>query len=174
MGRRHQDCRHQDAAVSARVNQTLKLNVNGRECTLEADPDAPLLDTLRNDLGLMAARYGCGAGACGACHVLVDGFAVPACETPLWSVAGKAVVTVEGLGTPEAPHVLQRAFIAEQAMQCGYCTSGILVSAAALLQRTPDPTEVQVKAALDRNLCRCGAHNRIVRAVLRAAQEMRA
>lgn len=156
------------------MTEPLKLNVNGRERVVAADPDATLLDTLRGDLGLMAARYGCGAGACGACHVLVDGFAVPACETPLWSVAGKSIVTVEGLGTPDAPHALQRAFIAEQAMQCGYCTSGILVSAAALLRRTPNPTETEVKAALDRNLCRCGAHNRIVRAVLRAAQEMRA
>ena len=99
---------------------------------------------------------------------------MPACDTPLWSVVGKAVTTVEGLGTPEAPHALQRAFIAEQALQCGYCTSGILVSAAALLARNATPTEADVKAALDRNLCRCGAHNRIVRAVLRAAEEMRA
>lgn len=175
MGWRHQVRRHQDAAVSAdHVSQPLELNVNGRGRTVVSDPDAPLLDVLRNGLGLMAARYGCGAGACGACHVLVDGHAVSACDTPLWSVRGKAVVTVEGLGTPERPHPLQLAFIAEQALQCGYCTSGILISAEALLRRTPDPTVAEVKAALDRNLCRCGAHNRIVRAVLRAAKERRA
>jgi nicotinate dehydrogenase subunit A len=106
--------------------------------------------------------------------VLVDGHAVAACDTPVWAATGKDIVTVEGLGTPEKPHALQRAFIAEQAMQCGYCISGILIVAAALLQRNPDPTEVEVRMALDRNLCRCGAHNRIVRAVLRAAKEGRA
>ena len=106
---------------------------------------------------------------CGACHVLVDGRAVAACSTPLWAVAGKAVVTVEGLGQPEAPHPLQRAFLDEQAAQCGYCTPGMLMSAAALLARVPHPTADEVRAALDRNLCRCGSHNRIVRAVLRAA-----
>lgn len=156
------------------MNEPVNLQVNGRAYSIDAEANASLLDVLRNDLGLKSARYGCGAGACGACHVLVEGHAVAACDTPLWSVAGKAVTTVEGLGTPEAPHALQRAFIAEQALQCGYCTSGILMSAAALLARTPRPTEADVKAALDRNLCRCGAHNRIVRAVLRAAEEMRA
>lgn len=160
--------------MSGSGGETVNLHVNGRARAVQADADASLLDILRNGLGLMAARYGCGAGACGACHVLVDGFAVAACDTPLWSVAGKSVTTVEGLGSPEAPHALQRAFIAEQAMQCGFCASGMLMSAAALLGRNPDPSAAEAKAALDRNLCRCGAHNRIVRAVLRAAREMRA
>jgi len=149
----------------------IKLNVNGSERTVEADPASSLLDALRNQLGLTGSRYGCGANQCGACNVLIEGQAVAACDTPLWAAAGKKIVTVEGLGTPERPHPLQRAFIAEQACQCGYCLSGILISAAALLKRNPNPSEVEVRAALDRNLCRCGAHNRIVRAMQRAAKE---
>jgi nicotinate dehydrogenase subunit A len=144
--------------------------VNGAERTLEADGDAPLLDVLRNALGLKGTRFGCGTEGCGACFVLVDGKAVASCTLPLAAVEGKAVTTIEGLGTPDAPHRLQQAFIAEQAAQCGYCISGMLVSAAALLERTPRPTEAQVREALDRNLCRCGTYNRIVRAVLRATQ----
>jgi nicotinate dehydrogenase subunit A len=150
------------------------LHVNGRACAIEAGPDAILLDVLRSELGLTAARFGCGEGLCGACRVLVDGQPLPACNTPLWAVAGRAIVTVEGLGTAEAPHPLQSALIAEQAMQCGYCISGIMISAAALLATVPEPSEVAIRAALDPNLCRCGAHNRIVRAVRRAAAEMRA
>jgi nicotinate dehydrogenase subunit A len=149
----------------------MKLNVNGSEHTVEADPANALLGVLRNQLGLTGTHYGCGANQCGACNVLIDGQAVAACDTPLWAAAGKKIVTIEGLGTPERPHPLQRAFIAEQACQCGYCLSGILISAAALLKRNPNPSEVEVRAALDRNLCRCGAHNRIVRAVRRAAKE---
>jgi nicotinate dehydrogenase subunit A len=149
----------------------INLNVNGTERTVEADPASALLGVLRNQLGLTGTRYGCGANQCGACNVLIEGQAVAACDTPLWAAAGKMIVTVEGLGTPERPHPLQRAFIAEQACQCGYCLSGILMSAAALLKRNPNPSEVEVRAALDRNLCRCGAHNRIVRAVQRAAKE---
>ena len=149
----------------------IKLNVNGTEHTVEADPASALLGVLRNQLGLTGTRYGCGANQCGACNVLIEGQAVAACDTPLWAAAGKKIVTVEGLGTPERPHPLQRAFIAEQACQCGYCLSGILISAAALLKRNPNPSEVEVRVALDRNLCRCGAHNRIVRAVQRAAKE---
>jgi nicotinate dehydrogenase subunit A len=148
---------------------TVTLVVNRSECRIEADPDLSLLEALRDVLDLKGSRYGCGAGQCGACFVLVGGHPVPACDTPLWAVAGKAVTTVEGLGSPDAPHPLQQAFIAEQAAQCGYCTSGMLISAAALLRRNPSPSEQQVREALDRNLCRCGAHNRIVRAVLRAA-----
>jgi nicotinate dehydrogenase subunit A len=117
-------------------------------------------------------HFGCGANECGACNVIVDDRAVASCDTPLWSVADKAVTTIEGLGNARQPHPLQRAFIAEQALQCGYCVSGILISAAALLRQNPDPTAAQVKSALDRNLCRCGSHNRIVKAVLRAAAEM--
>jgi len=118
----------------------------------------------------MGTRFGCGLNQCGACNVLVDGRAVASCDLPLSAAAGKDVTTVEGLGSPEQPHTLQSAFIAEQAMQCGYCISGILISAAALLRRNPDPSEAEVRAALDRNLCRCGAHNRMIRAVLRAAK----
>jgi len=153
--------------------EAFRLRVNGTEHAIEADPATPLLGVLRGTLGLTASHFGCGVNQCGACNVLIDGQAVAACDTPLWAAAGKEIVTVEGLGTPEAPHPLQRAFIAEQAMQCGYCISGILVSAAALLRRNPDPGDAEVRAALDRNLCRCGAHNRIVRAVLRAAREAR-
>jgi nicotinate dehydrogenase subunit A len=123
---------------------------------------------------MTGSHFGCGAGECGACNVMVDDRAVAACDTPLWSVADRDVTTPEGLGSPEQPHPLQRAFIAEQALQCGYCVSGILMSAAALLKRNPAPTSREVKEALDRNLCRCGSQNRMVRAVLRAADEMAA
>ena len=151
----------------------VRLSVNGVERALSADPDTPLLYALRNDLGLKGTRFGCGSGQCGACFVLIDGHAVPSCDTPLWSAAGKKITTVEGLGEDGNLHPLQRAFLAEQAAQCGYCTSGILVRAAMLLSENPRPTEAEVRAALDRNLCRCGSHNRMVRAVLRAAAEMK-
>ena len=151
--------------------ESVKLRVNGVERTVVADPATPLLSVLRGQLGLTGSHFGCGADQCGACNVLLGEHAVASCATPLWAAAGKDVTTVEGLGTPERPHPLQRAFIAEQAMQCGYCISGILISAAALLKRNPAPTETEVRAALDRNLCRCGSHNRVVRAVLRAATE---
>ena len=147
----------------------VRLNVNGADREVAAAEDTPLLYALRNDLGLKAARFGCGTGQCGACFVLIDGRAVASCDTPLWSAVGKTIVTLEGLGTPERPHPLQRAVIDEQAAQCGYCLSGILVSAAALLAQNATPAEADVRAALDRNLCRCGSHNRLVRAVLRAA-----
>ena len=154
----------------------LRVSVNGVEHVLGgADPAAParaqarLVDVLRDELGLKGTRLGCGEGACGACHVLVDGQSVPACDTPLWAVHGKRVTTVEGLPAP-----LRQAFVDEQAAQCGYCSSGILVSTAALLERTPQPTTQDVCAALDRHLCRCGAHPRIARAVLRAAAARRA
>ena len=148
----------------------LRLTVNGAERAIEADRDTPLLYALRNDLGLKGTRFGCGTGQCGACFVLVDGHATPACDTPLWSVAGKSVTTVEGLGSPGAAHPVQEALLAEQAAQCGYCTSGVLISAVALLAKNPGPAEAEVRAALDRNLCRCGSHNRMVKAVLRAAR----
>jgi nicotinate dehydrogenase subunit A len=153
------------------VIETMTLRVNGSTRAVAADAAAPLLGVLRSTLGLTAAHFGCGANQCGACYVLIDGHAVAACDTPLWAAAGKEIITAEGLGTPERPHALQRAFLAEQAAQCGYCLSGMLISAAALLRRNPHPSEAEVRAALDRNLCRCGAHNRIVRAVLRAAGE---
>jgi nicotinate dehydrogenase subunit A len=149
---------------------SVRLRVNGVDRVVEADPETPLLSALRGPLGLMGTRFGCGLNQCGACNVLVDGRAVASCDLPLSAAAGKDVTTVEGLGSPERPHPLQSAFIAEQAMQCGYCISGILISAVALLRRNPDPSEAEVRAALDRNLCRCGAHNRMVRAVLRAAK----
>lgn len=141
--------------------------VNGRPVQLDLDPDTPLLYVLRNDLGLLGTRFGCGTGSCGACMVQVDGHPLPSCDLPLSAVEGKAVVTVEGLGDP---HPLQEAFLTEQAAQCGYCVSGILVNAAALLARDPYPTEEAVRSQLDRNLCRCGVHNRVVRAVLRTAE----
>jgi nicotinate dehydrogenase subunit A len=153
---------------------SIRFRLNGVPTEIDADPDTPFLTILRNRLGLTGSHFGCGAGECGACTVIVDDHAVNSCDMPLWSVANKDVTTIEGLGNAENPHPLQRAFIAEQALQCGYCVSGILMSAAALLKRNPSPTSADIKAALDRNLCRCGSHNRMVRAVLRAAAEMHA
>ena len=152
----------------------VRFRLNGVETSLDADPDRSLLDILRGPLHMTGPHFGCGANECGACNVIVDGHAVASCDTPLWSVADKDITTIEGLGTSEHPHPLQTAFIAEQALQCGYCIPGILISAAALLQQNPNPTDANVRAALDRNLCRCGSHNRIVKAVLRAAAEMTA
>jgi len=152
----------------------IRFRLNGVETTIDADPDRSLLDVLRAELGLKSPHFGCGAGECGACHVLLGDRAVTSCDTPLWSVADKDVTTVEGLGSAERPHPLQRAFIAEQAMQCGYCVPGIIISAAALLKQNPSPTDIEIRAALDRNLCRCGSHNRMVRAVLHAAREIAA
>jgi nicotinate dehydrogenase subunit A len=149
----------------------IRFRLNGAETTVEADPDRSLLQLLRGELGMTGAHFGCGANECGACNVMIGDHAVASCDTPLWSVADKDVTTIEGLGNPQHPHPLQRAFIAEQALQCGYCVPGILISAAALLRRNPAPSIDEVKEALDRNLCRCGSHNRMVRAVLRAAAE---
>jgi nicotinate dehydrogenase subunit A len=144
------------------------LRINGTEHEVDCDPDTPLLYVLRNDLGMLGAKFGCGLGLCGACNVLVDGRPVHSCDTPVWSVAGKEVTTVEGLGADGRPHPLQDAFVEQQALQCGYCTAGMIVTGAALLEREPDVDEAGVRRALDGNLCRCGAHNRIVRAVLAA------
>ncbi|HEY2246041.1 MAG TPA: (2Fe-2S)-binding protein [Bradyrhizobium sp.] len=152
----------------------IRFRLNGAPTEIDADPDRTLLDVLRGHLGLAGPHFGCGAGECGACHVIVGDRVVTSCDAPLWSVADKEVTTLEGLGSAEQPHPLQRAFIAEQAMQCGYCVAGILMSAAALLKQNPKPTEAEVRTALDRNLCRCGSQNRMVRAVLRAANEMAA
>jgi nicotinate dehydrogenase subunit A len=143
----------------------IRLEVNGAAREVDAAPDTPLLYVLRNELGLVAAKYGCGAGYCGACMVLVDGEAKPACDVPLETVAGRRVTTLEGLGEPR----LVEAFVAEQAAQCGYCTAGIVVSAAALLRATPHPTEADIRAALANNLCRCGSQPRVLRAIRRAA-----
>jgi nicotinate dehydrogenase subunit A len=150
----------------------IQFRLNGVATDVDADPDRSLLDVLRGPLGMTGPHFGCGSGECGACHVIVGDQAVTSCDTPLWSVENKDVTTIEGLGSAEHPHPLQRAFIAEQALQCGYCVSGILMSAAALLMQNRSPTDADVRAALDRNLCRCGSHNRMVRAVLRAAAEM--
>ena len=148
----------------------LALRVNGSNREVEAsDPDIPLLYVLRNDLGLTGTHFGCGLAQCGACTVLVAGRAVRSCVTPARAVAGQEVTTIEGLGTPARPDALQAAFIAEQAAQCGYCTAGIIMSAKALLAITPRPTRQQVCDALAGNLCRCGSHDRVIRAVLRAA-----
>ena len=153
--------------------ETLKLRVNGIEREVRAEPSTPLLYILRNDLGLKGTRFGCGEGHCGACTVLLDGKPMQSCDTPLWSAAGHEITTVEGLARDGAPHPIQQAFLEEQAAQCGYCINGIMMSAAALLERNPDPSEAEIAAALDRNLCRCGTHVRILRAIARAAQAMR-
>ena len=152
------------------VTTRFRLRVNGAEREVQAEENTPLLDVLREDCGLKGPRFGCGVGECGACHVLVDGVSTPACDTPAWTVQGKEVVTVEGLARNGQPSALQQAFLEEQAGQCGYCLSGILATATALLARVPHPDEPQVRTALDGHLCRCGAHNRIVRAILRASQ----
>jgi nicotinate dehydrogenase subunit A len=147
-----------------------RLSVNGMTVSVSVDdPDTPLLYVLRNDLGLRGPRFGCGLGQCGACTVHVDGRAVRSCITPLSSLGDSKVVTLEGLGTDERPHPVQQAFIEEQAVQCGYCINGMIVQSAALLTHNPKPTEQQIKAELANNLCRCGTHLRIMRAVKRAA-----
>ena len=143
----------------------LALQVNGTTREVMADPETPLLYVLRNDLKLKGTRYGCGSGLCGACTVIIDGKAVPSCDIPVSAVAGKSITTIEGIGTPERPHVLQRAFIAHQAAQCGYCVSGIIMGAKALLDAKPQANDAELREALAGNLCRCGTHTRILRAV---------
>ena len=151
----------------------IAFNLNGKPASISADdPQMPLLYALRDDLGLHGPRFGCGLGQCGACTVHVDGQAVRSCSVPVSAVAGRKIVTLEGLGTPGRPHPLQRAFIAEQAVQCGYCINGMIMQAAAFLQTTRNPTEEEIRAALAENLCRCGTHVRIVRVVKRAAETM--
>jgi nicotinate dehydrogenase subunit A len=150
----------------------MTLKVNGNDHQVDADPDTPLLYVLRDDLKLNAAKFGCGLGQCGSCTVIVDGKAVLSCVTPLVLLEGKKVTTLEGLGTIEAPAPIQRAFIEEQAAQCGYCIAGIMMRAQALLQRNSKPTDVEIRAELELNLCRCGTHMRILRAVRRASQLM--
>jgi len=146
------------------------ITVNGARRTVDAwDPEMPLLYALRESLGLTAAKYGCGLGQCGSCTVLVDGRATRSCVVRIADVAGKSVTTSEGLGSPEKPHPVQAAFIAEQAAQCGYCTSGMVMSAVALLASNPAPSRAETQTALAGNLCRCGSHDRVLRAVQRAA-----
>jgi nicotinate dehydrogenase subunit A len=155
------------------MSENLELHVNGRHVRVQADPDTPLLYVLRNQLGLKGAHYGCGLEQCGACMVLVDGDPVFACNRAVSAVVGREVTTLEGLTQGDAPHPLQEALVAEQAGQCGYCLGGIIISAAALLRDNPNPGRAEIVAALDKHLCRCGAHNRIIRAVLRAADSIR-
>jgi nicotinate dehydrogenase subunit A len=150
--------------------RSMALHVNGQTVQISVDdPNMPLLYALRNDLGLHGPRFGCGLGQCGACTVHIDGNAVRSCITPLSSVGNRDVVTLEGLGTPEKPHPMQQAFIDEQAVQCGYCINGMIMEAAAFLAKTRNPSEEQIREALASNLCRCGTHLRILRAVKRAA-----
>jgi nicotinate dehydrogenase subunit A len=149
----------------------IALTVNGQAVAVDIDPTTPLLDVLRNQLDLRGSRYGCGLELCGTCMVLIDGEAEYSCAREIGSVAGRAITTIEGLGTAEAPHPVQRAFLEEQAGQCGYCLSGIIISAKALLDRNPNPSRAEIVAALDKHLCRCGTHVRIIAAVQRAAAQ---
>ncbi len=154
--------------------EAIQFTLNGKAVSLTAAADTPLLYVLRNDCGLKAAKFGCGLGQCGACNVLIDGRPQASCDVPLWSVGGKNVVTLEALRDTREGAALEQAFLAEQAGQCGYCIPGILVAAGALLQTTKAPTDADIRAALSRNLCRCGTHVRILRAIRRAADELAA
>jgi nicotinate dehydrogenase subunit A len=149
----------------------ITLRVNGKDCSVRVEPDTPLLYVLRNDLGLNGAKFGCGQAQCGACSVLVDGLERRSCVYPVGAAGKRRITTIEGLGTAQQPSPLQRAFIHEQACQCGYCSNGMIMAAQALLMHNRKPSEAEVKQALEGHLCRCGAHNRIVRAVLRASGE---
>lgn len=148
----------------------VNLTVNGKQVSVDVDPDAPLIYVLRNDLALNGPKLGCARGQCGACTVHLDGQPARSCQIPVKAAVGRAVTTLEGLGTPEKPHPVQAAFIAEQALQCGYCTNGMIMQAAALIAAKPAPTEADVCSMMNANLCRCGCQPRIVRAVLRAAK----
>jgi nicotinate dehydrogenase subunit A len=156
------------------MSEKLDFRVNGKSVSVSlANKETPLLTVLRKELGLMGTRFGCGLEQCGCCMVLIDGKPEKSCAKPVMSVVGKTVITVEGLGTSEQPHPLQQAFLDEQAGQCGYCLSGILISAKALIDANPKPTRAEIAAALDDNICRCGSHNRILRAVEKAAVAIR-
>ncbi len=151
---------------------TIRLNVNGSDQWVAAEPRTPLLYALRNDLALNGPKYGCGLGQCGACTVLIDGAPVRSCVTPVESVQHARITTLEGLGSSDHPHPVQAAFIKEQAAQCGYCSNGMIMTAKAFLDRQRTPSEAQIRAALENNLCRCGTHTRIIKAVQRAAREL--
>ena len=151
----------------------IRITVNGRVHDVAAEGETPLLYVLRNDAGCKGVRYGCGVGQCGSCTVIIDGKPVQSCDVPVSAVAGKAITTIEGIGSADHPHPLQRAFVEEQSAQCGYCATGIIMSAKALLDVNPTAGEADIRAALAKNLCRCGTHQRILRAVKRAAIEMR-
>jgi nicotinate dehydrogenase subunit A len=157
------------------VSKKFDFSVNGKAVSVSLDNEAtPLLDVLRNELGLIGTRFGCGLEQCGCCMVLIDGVPEKCCTKPIWSVDGKKITTIEGLGSAERPHPLQQAMLDEQAGQCGYCLSGILIAAKALLDKNPKPSRAEIAQALDGNICRCGSHNRIMRAVEKAAAVLRA
>jgi nicotinate dehydrogenase subunit A len=151
---------------------SISIEVNGGKHAVDADGATPLLYILRNDLKLKGARFGCGLGACGACTVVIDGNSVQSCDISLEAVVGKRITTIEGIGSIDKMHALQSAFVAEQAAQCGYCTSGIIMTAYALLMRNAHPSDAEIRAALDGNICRCGTHARIMRAIKKAAEAM--
>ena len=154
------------------MTSAIAFNVNGARRAVTADVDTPLIYILRNDLKLKGTRFGCGQGVCGCCTVLLDGRSVQSCNTPMSAVEGRTVTTIEGLGSGASLHPLQEAFIEEQAGQCGYCLTGIIMGAAALLSRNPSPTDAQIRSELDIHLCRCGSYDRILRAIRRATQKM--
>jgi nicotinate dehydrogenase subunit A len=156
------------------MTETFDLKINGRMHAVTAEPETPLLYILRNDIALNGAKFGCGLGQCGACTVIVGGTAARSCVMPVAKVGGEEITTIEGLGTLGQPHPLQKAFMAEQAAQCGYCINGMIMTAKAFLAQQPDPTDEQIRDGLAQNLCRCGTHNRIVRAIQAAAKEMKA
>jgi nicotinate dehydrogenase subunit A len=153
------------------MNQAITLAVNGQTHTLTVEPETPLIYILRNDLGLKSPKFGCGLEQCGACKVIIDGEAVPSCRLPVAQAQGRQIVTLEGLGTLEALHPIQQAFLDEQAAQCGFCTAGMIVAAAALLDQNPQPDETDIRQALAVHLCRCGTYHRVLRAIMRAAGE---
>jgi nicotinate dehydrogenase subunit A len=151
----------------------ISLVVNGKKYEVDVSPDTMLLYVLRNDLGMNGPKFGCGLGQCGSCMVIIDGAEVPSCVTPVKEAVGREILTLEGLGSLEKPHPIQKAFIEEQAAQCGYCLNGMVITTKALLDRSPDPTEQEIRQALEPVLCRCGTHMDIIRAVQRAAREMK-
>jgi nicotinate dehydrogenase subunit A len=154
------------------MSEKFRLSVNGKEHTVTAEADTPLLYVLRNDIGLTSPKYGCGLEQCGSCNIIIDGEKAFSCTVTVKDAVGKAIVTLEGLGTPEKPHPIQSAFIKEQAAQCGYCTSGIIIATKVLLDNNPNPDMDAIRVGLQDNLCRCGAHSRVFRAVRRAAREL--
>jgi len=155
------------------MEKTITFTVNGTERTITADPERPLLDALREDLGLTGTKYGCGEGRCGACSVLLDGERVPSCITPVSQADGKSIRTIEGLSEGDALHPIQEAFLEAGAMQCGYCTSGMVIAATALLERNPNPTDEEIVTGMNTNLCRCNGYTKILQAVRQAAEKMR-
>ena len=150
----------------------VEFNLNGSRVSLDVDSETPLLEVLRNDFSLNGAKFGCGLAQCGACAVMMDGVSIRSCVTPVGSVADKSVITLEGLGTAENPHSLQSAFIDEQAIQCGYCANGVMITAAALVRSTPSPSKEQIQQALSGHLCRCGAQPRMLKAITRAVKDL--